>query len=170
MTEALPYWHRLIKAWLDRDRYGLTIPFVVGVGARISGAATADKASIEPLFREIIESPVLKFAVYPRWCDDVDSVVLATYANDFAYRPKHNLVEFHSTSGQLSMAAERSLAAKLGVKPMPSELLGALASFALPQVEAGMFSRYWTDDGRENGPFQAEDLVFIDEALARDAS
>jgi len=171
MTAALPDWHKLIAAWLARGRYGLTIPFVVGARATLAGASSANRADIQALFQEIIHEPVANFVVYPRWCADMDSVVLATYALDFPHRPKYNLIEFQSQSqGQLSMAAEANLATKLGVKPTPGGLLEALISHALPHVERGNFSRFWTHEGRENGPFQAEDIAFIGETSPRNAS
>lgn len=168
---ALPSWHTLIAAWIAKGQYGLTIPFLVGARALTLGAATANKADIEALLHELIEHPVPNFIVYARWCDDIDSVVLASYAMDFPYRPRHNLIEFRSSlNGTLSLAAEKSLATRLGAKASPTELLNALVSHALPRVEKGHFSRYWTLEGRENGPFQESDLAFIRASLATNAS
>jgi hypothetical protein len=171
MSNELPYWHRLIAAWLGRGGYGLTIPFVVGAGLWHAGRKQGAEADIDALLVEIVNRPVPGFALYARWCDDMQAVVLATYKMDFQYRPTYNLIEFFpQDGGALSMASEASLATRLGVKSSPNSLREVLIQQALPHVEQGNFSRFWTIDGRQNGPFQPDDLEFIKEALRESAA
>ncbi|MBX3585561.1 MAG: hypothetical protein KF796_02870 [Ramlibacter sp.] len=171
MNTNLPDWHRLVSGWLARGRYGLTIPFLVGARATRANIEVNGATSIRSLLGEIIRQPVHGYVVYPRWCDDMAAVVLATYQTDFPYRPRHNLIEFRPTAdAPLSMAAEASLAKKLGVEAAPSALLAALVEHALPYVEQGNFSRFWTEEGRQYGPLQHDDLTFIAEALDGDAA
>jgi len=137
----------------------------------LAGRQGSDASDIRRLFDEIVHEPVTGFIVYPRWCNDMEAVVLATYGTDFRYRPKYNLIEFRSrTDGKLSMAAERSLATTLCTQSSPEALLAALVDHALPHVQAGNYSRYWTADGRQNGPLQADDLQFVAKALAHRAA
>lgn len=171
MPASRAYWHVLISAWLRRDHYGLTIPFLVGARTVMSGHTSASREDIAALLSEIIERPVGGHIVYARWCDDIDSVVLASYPEDFPYRPRYNLVEFRPANTEsVSFAVERNVTARLGVKAGANEVLNALIDYAVPDVTGGHFSRYWTEDGRENGPLQADDLQFIKESLGENAT
>ena len=171
MSAFQPYWHLLIRAWLSRGRYGLTIPFLVGARTVTSGGTSASREDIAALLSEIIERPVAGHIVFARWCDDIDSVVLASYAEDFPYRPRHNLVEFRPANGEtISFAVEKDVAIRLGVRAIANEVLNALIEYAAPTVTRGHFSRYWTDDGRNNGPLQPDDLQFIQESLGKNAA
>lgn len=162
----LPDWHKLISAWIAQGRHGLTIPFLVGARHAQAGTTIGTRIDIEELLSEIVECPVPGFTVYPRWCIDMESVVLATYPTDFAFKPKYNLVEFRpSRGGPISMAIERDLATRLGVQATQVNLVEAITAQALPFVEQGNFSQFWTIEGRQSGPLQKEDLEFINTAL-----
>lgn len=167
MSDTPPIWHKLISAWIARSRYGLTIPFLIGARSVLAGVPAFSKVDIEALFKEIIQQPVSNHIVYPRWCEDMAAVVLTSYPEDFLLRPRYNLIEFRSqVNERTSMAVEKSLAAALGVKATPSEVLEALISHALPFVEQGNYSRFWTIEGRQDGPLQADDLAFIRAVIA----
>lgn len=164
----LPDWHRLISAWIAQGGYGLTIPFLVGVRHAQAGTTIGTRIDIENLLGEIIECPVPGFTVYPRWCIDMESVVLTTYPTDFAFKPKYNLVEFKPRSGgPISMAVERDLATRLSVQATQENLIEALTAQALPFVEQGNYSQFWTIEGRQSGPLHGGDLTFINTALGR---
>lgn len=171
MADSLPDWHKLIQAWISKRRYGLTIPFIVGARAMRIGANTANKADIQTLLNEIIENPVNGNIVYARWCEDYEAIVMASYSTDFPFRPRHDVIEFKpSNSTEPSLVVERNVAKKLGATMNHDEILSALIVYAQHQVEVGHFSRFWTIDGRTYGPFQEEDLEFIQETLKDNVS
>jgi hypothetical protein len=171
MEDSLPEWHKLIKAWIDKGRYGLTIPFIVGARTLLAGANTANRTDIENLFSEIIEKPVQDNIVYVRWCDDYEAAVMASYSKNFPFRPQHNVIDFSpSGSSEASLVVLREVANKLGATMNQDEIITALIDYAQPQVVLGHYSRFWTIDGRTYGPFQDEDLEFIRATFVEHAS
>ena len=168
---TLPDWHRLIKAWLDKGRYGLTIPFIVGARALLAGANTANREDIESLLIEIIEKPVQGNTIYIRWCGDYEAAVMASYNESFPFRPKENVIEFcPAGSTATSLSVLREVASKLGVPSDKAKIIPALLDYANTQVSLGHYSRYWTEDGRTYGPFQQDDLSFIHATFSDHAS
>lgn len=168
---AFPDWHKLIKAWLDKGRYGLTIPFIVGARALLADTNTASREDIESLLTEIIEKPVQGNIVYIRWCDDYEAAVMASYSESFPFRPKDNVIEFSPAgSTETSLGVLREVANKLGVTTEKAKIIPALIDYANAQVRLGHYSRYWTEDGRTYGPFQEDDLSFIRATFADHAS
>ena len=167
----LPDWHKLIRAWLGKGRYGLTIPFIVGARAIQTGTNAANREDIENLLTEIIQRPAQGNIVYIRWCDDYEAVVMASYSDSFPFRPKNNVIEFSPTgSTEISLGVLREVANKLGVTTEKTKIISALIDYADPQVSLGHYSRYWTEDGRTYGPFQDDELLFIRSTLADHAS
>jgi hypothetical protein len=162
MAHTHPDWHKLIKAWLGKGRYGLSIPFLVGARALLTGSKTVNRDDIENLLAEIIERPVQGNIVYIRWCDDYDSAVLASYSENFPFRPKDNVIEFSPKgSTETSLGILREVPIKLGVTAERAKIIPALVEYANAQVSLAHYSRYWTEDGRTYGPFQEEELSFI---------
>lgn len=170
MPQLQPDWHRLIVTWIACGRYGLTLPFLVGARELVTKREMRSRDDVHELLVEIIEHPVPDHAVFARWCDDIESVVLASYATTFPYRPKANLIEYRPRRGaDISFAVEKTVAHRLGVGSTATELLTALLDYAAPSVVAGKFSRYWTIEGRESGPLQTDDIQFIESTLAESA-
>lgn len=168
---TLPDWHKLIKAWLDKGRYGLTIPFIVGARALLAGTNTPNRYDIESLLTEIIEKPVQGNIVYIRWCDDYEAAVMASYSERFPFRPKDNVIEFSPEGNiEISLGVLREVATKLGATAEKAKIIPALVDYANAQVNLGHYSRYWTEDGRTYGPFQEVDLSFIRATFADHAS
>lgn len=171
MPDVFPDWYLLIKAWLTKGRYGLTLPFLVGARAHMQARESATRQDIVSLLDEIVHQPVAGQIVHARWCGDYQSVVLAIYSHDSPCRLFHNVVEFSDgKSAAPSLVIEKGLATNLKVPATFDSLLQALIKNAEGPVTSGNPSRYWTEEGVTFGPLQAEDLEFIRSTVSTTAS
>ena len=171
MGTELPDWFKLIKAWRDQGHYGLTLPFIVGAIALRNGSSVVERGEIESLLKQMIEGPVTGFIVHIRWCMDYQSTVFTVYEEDSIYRLYDKGVEIrNATRSEPVIVFEKNLAARWGLPHDSKRLIAALIDEAAPLAQEGRFSKFWTENGREYGPFQDEDINFIHEILEMSSS
>jgi hypothetical protein len=163
-----PDWFVLIKAWIDRDKYGLTLPFLVGARALLSGGGEMQRKDIVKILDEIIQKPVEDYIVHIRWCSDIQSPVFAVYKNNSPQRLRDHCIDIISeTTSEISLIVDNNLAAVWKIRAEKQTLLETLVEKSEEDVLNGNYSRYYSIDGLQFGPFLTEDIQFINEAVER---
>jgi len=168
MKNQNPFWFSLINAWLKKGRYGLTLPFLVGAQAQISGKTTANRRDVESLLDDIISNPVNGHIVHIKWCYNIHSPVFAFYDENSPYRLFNSPIEIISqTTGRPSLKIDNNLATELGVTEKYEDILRTLVDKSIEHIEKGNFSKDWTEEGLTYGPFSEESINFIEETLTQ---
>ncbi len=152
MEPGDPEWFTLIKSWIDRGSYGLTLPFIVGAIAYHRGKEEMDRGDIESLLNDIIQNPVEGYIVHIRWCLDYGSAVFAVYETDSPYRLHDRCINIRSKdSSTTSVVIEDNLAAEWRIQANAQVLLEALLDKSEEHVQKGNYSRFWSEDGIQFG-------------------
>ncbi len=167
MNKYTQSWFRLIKHWLDRKRYGLTLPFLVGATAFKYNEYSKYTDDSSHIIEEIIEYPFDGYIVHIRWCPDYNSEVFAVYEVNSPYRLKKSCQEYYPKDKEVpSLIIDNEVVAQLKLKKDKNEIISCIINRANKHLKLGNYSRVWTDDGLMYGPLVEEEKIFIQEALA----
>jgi len=171
MEPKKPDWFLLIKAWLQRGRYGLTLPFLVRATAYHRGKSNPKREDIVSLINEIIENPVEGYIVHVRWCLEYGSAVFAVHEQNSPNRLRDRIIEIKNKNSPVqSLVIEQNLGAVWNVPAEKQSLLTTVIEKAAEPVVSGNFSRNWSEDGVQFEPLQKNDIEFIQEALGKKSS